>query len=102
MKIDETAALKSISMGAPQVMGFNYKFIGYKSPQEMFSKFKLDIRFHLFALFDFCKYKPERIRYLQKRDFYNFSVEYNGTAAPKNYERRLLKYYHILKDILPS
>jgi SH3-like domain-containing protein len=100
--LDETAALKSISMGAPQIMGFNYKFIGYKSPQDMFNHFNKDIRYHLLALFDFCKYKPERIRYLQRRDFYSFSVEYNGTTAPKQYEQRLLKYYHILRNILPK
>ncbi len=102
MTLDETAALKSISMGAPQVMGFNYKFIGYNSPQDMFGMFNKDIRYHLLALFDFCKYKPERIRYLQRRDFYQFSVEYNGTAAPAEYEKRLKKYYDIFRDILPK
>jgi uncharacterized protein YgiM (DUF1202 family) len=100
--LDETNALKSISMGAPQVMGFNHKFIGYASPQEMFDKFNKDIRFHLLALFDFCKYKPERIRYLQVRDFYSFSVEYNGTSAPAEYEARLKKYYDIFLNILPK
>ncbi|HDQ16446.1 MAG TPA: DUF3380 domain-containing protein [Bacteroidetes bacterium] len=99
--LNDTAALQSISMGAPQVMGFNSKMIGYSSPQEMFEHFAKDIRYHLFALFDFCKYKPQRIRYLQKRDFYNFSVEYNGTAAPAEYEKRLLLYYDIFKKILP-
>ena len=99
--LDETAALKSISMGAPQVMGFNHKFIGYATPQEMFDNFNKDIRFHLLALFDFCKYKPERIRYLQKRDFFSFAKEYNGTADPRGYEKRFILYYDILKDILP-
>jgi hypothetical protein len=100
MKINKTAALQSISMGAPQIMGFNYKLIGYKSPQQMFDMFSKDIRYHLLALFDFCKYKPQRIRYLQRRDFYSFSVEYNGPTAPKAYEKRLLKYYHIYRNIL--
>ncbi|MBN2891418.1 MAG: DUF3380 domain-containing protein [Bacteroidales bacterium] len=98
--LDDTAALKSISMGAPQVMGFNHKFIGYATPQEMFSNFNKDIRYHLMALFDFCNYKPERIRYLQKRDFYSFSYEYNGPADPKGYEKRLKMYYDIFKEIL--
>jgi len=101
MTLDETNALKSISMGAPQVMGFNHKYIGYNTPQEMFEMFNKDIRYHLLALFDFCKYKPERIRYLQRKDFYQFSVEYNGTAAPAAYEKRLKKYYNIYLSILP-
>ena len=82
-------------MGAPQVMGFNHKFIGYDTPKEMFEKFNKDIRYHIFALFDFTKAKPERIRYLQNHDFYNFSVEYNGRANPKAYEQRLLKFYRL-------
>lgn len=100
MKLDQTAALKSISMGAPQIMGFNYKFVGYNSPQHLFEQFQKDIRFQIFALFDFCKYKPERIRYLQKRDFYSFSKEYNGPANPAAYEERLLKFYNVYRDLL--
>ncbi len=99
-RLDETAAMKSISMGAPQVMGFNHKVIGYDTVQEMFSNFEKDIRYHLFALFDFTKAVPRRIAYLQKKDFYNFAREYNGEAAPKQYEQRLLEYYHIFKRIL--
>ena len=100
MKLDETAALKSISMGAPQIMGFNYKFVGYNSPQNLFEQFQKDIRFQIFALFDFCKYKPERIRYLQKRDFYSFSREYNGPANPSAYKERLVKFYNIYRKLL--
>ena len=99
-KISEKHAIYSISMGAPQVMGFNYKSIGYSSPQEMFKFFNEDIRYHLFALFDFCQYKPERVEYLQKKDFYSFSREYNGSSAPKQYEKRIKEYYDIFKKLL--
>jgi len=99
-KLDKTAAMKSISMGAPQIMGFNYKTIGYNDVQTMFDNFKKDIRYHLFALFDFAKAVPRRILYLQKKDFYNFAREYNGSANPREYERRLLEFYHIFKHLL--
>ena len=99
-KLSEKHAIYSISMGAPQVMGFNYKSIGYSSPQEMFKFFNKDIRYHLLALFDFCKYRPQRIEYLQKKDFYSFSKEYNGTSAPKQYEKRIKEYYQIFKKLL--
>ncbi len=98
--ISEREAIYSISMGAPQVMGFNYKSIGYATPQEMFEYFNKDIRYHLLALFDFCKYRPQRIEYLQKKDFYSFSREYNGSTAPAAYEKRIKEYYDIYKDIL--
>ncbi len=99
-KLDETAAMKSISMGAPQVMGFNHKVIGYDTVQEMFDNFQKDIRYHLFALFDFTKAVPRRILYLQNKDFFNFAREYNGEADPAGYQKRLLEYYHIFKKIL--
>lgn len=99
-KLDEAFAIYSISMGAPQVMGFNYKFIGYNTPQEMFDKFSKDIRYQLYAFFDFCKYKPDRVKYLQQRDFYQFAYEYNGPTDPGAYEQRMKKYYEIYKNVL--
>ena len=98
--IAEKEAIYSISMGAPQVMGFNYKSIGYASPQEMLKYFNKDIRYHILALFDFCKYRPQRIQYLQKRDFYSFAREYNGSSAPKQYEERIKEYYNIFMRLL--
>lgn len=98
--LSEKHALYSISMGAPQIMGFNYKSIGYESPLQMFEYFNKDIRYHLLALFDFCKYREQRIKYLQDKDFYSFSREYNGTAAPAAYEKRIKEYYDIFKEIL--
>ncbi len=99
-KLDDTAALKSISMGAPQIMGFNHKVIGYDTVQKMFDNFQKDIRYHLFALFDFTKAVPRRILYLQNKDFFNFAREYNGEGDPGAYQKRLLEYYHIFKRIL--
>jgi len=98
--LSEKDAIFSISLGAPQVMGFNYKMIGYSSPIEMFEYFVKDIRYHFLALFDFCKYKEARIKYLQDKDFYSFAKEYNGTTAPKAYEERIQEYYDIFKKLL--
>ncbi len=98
--LSEKDAIFSISLGAPQVMGFNYKIIGYSTPQEMFEYFNKDIRYHFMALFDFCQYKEERIQYLKDKDFYSFAKEYNGTTAPKEYEERIEEYYKIYKKLL--
>jgi len=99
-KIDDTKALYSISMGAPQVMGFNYKSIGYNSVNEMFNAFSKDIRYHIMALFDFCNAKSTRIQYLLTGDFLSFAKEYNGLTAPEAYEKRLQTYYDIYKKLL--
>jgi len=95
----ETEAMYSISMGAPQVMGFNYKMIGYNSVQEMFSAFCQDIRYHIMALFDFCNAKSSRVQYLLTGDFLSFAKEYNGLTAPEAYEQRLQQYYEIYKKL---
>lgn len=99
-KLSEKEAIYSISLGAPQVMGFNYKMIGYSTPQEMFEYFNKDIRYHFMALFDFIQYKDERINYLKKKDFYSFAKEYNGTTAPKAYQEMIEEYYKICKKLL--
>ncbi len=99
-KLNDTQALYSISMGAPQVMGFNYKMIGYNSVNEMFDAFSKDIRYHIMALFDFCTAKSTRVQYLITGDFLSFAKEYNGLTAPEQYEARLIQYYDIYKKIL--
>lgn len=101
-QIAETEAMYSISMGAPQVMGFNFKMIGYNSVQEMFSAFSKDIRYHIMALFDFCNANGTRIQYLLTRDFLSFAKAYNGLTAPEAYEQRLQQYYEIYKNLLKN
>ena len=99
-QIAETEAMYSISMGAPQVMGFNFKMIGYNSVQEMFTAFNKDIRYHIMALFDFCNANGTRSQYLLTRDFLSFAKAYNGLTAPEAYEQRLQQYYDIYKKLL--
>ena len=98
--LDEQSAMYSISMGAPQVMGFNYKSIGYTSVKDMYEAFSKDIRYHIMALFDFCTAKSSRVQYLLTGDFLSFAKEYNGLAAPAQYEKRLQQYYEIYKKLL--
>ena len=101
-QIAETEAMYSISMGAPQVMGFNFKMIGYNSVQEMFAAFNKDIRYHIMALFDFCNANGTRIQYLLTRDFLSFAKAYNGLTAPEAYEQRLQQYYEIYKNLFKN
>ena len=39
---DDDAAKLSISMGLPQIMGFNYRSVGYESVDAMFDAFSRD------------------------------------------------------------
>lgn len=87
--LDDTAALFSISMGAPQVMGFNYKLVGYESVQLMFDAFARSAHAQILALFDFVKGRSatsRAITALQTKDYLTFASIYNGPANAVTYE----------------
>ncbi len=84
----DLAAKKSISMGLPQVMGFNCANIGYESVDEMFQAFSESGRPQIIGLFDFVKgpaEDSEMIRNLQDRDFVRFAANCNGTGQAARY-----------------
>jgi hypothetical protein len=89
--IDETAAKLSISMGAPQIMGFNHSTIGYESVHQMFDDFaesESGERAQILAFFDFVKgtsVSSPRIRALQDGDFHTFAALYNGAGQAARY-----------------
>jgi hypothetical protein len=89
--LDDEKALLSISMGLPQILGSNSKLIGYDSVQEMFENFNKDIRYHIFALFDF--FSPRMIKYLKGREFVNFAKYYNGQGQARRYGKFIQDYY---------
>ncbi|OQY04503.1 MAG: hypothetical protein B6I20_02945 [Bacteroidetes bacterium 4572_117] len=90
-KLDNELALKSISMGLPQILGSNSKIIGYDSIIEMYENFNKDIRFHIFGLFDFLS--PRMIKFLKNQEFVNFAKYYNGAGQARRYGKFLQDYY---------
>ncbi len=94
-KLDNNLAIKSISMGAPQILGSNAKTIGYDSMQKMFDNFEENIRYHIFAFFDFLS--PRMIKYLQNSEFVNFAKYYNGTGQAQRYGKIIQDYFEIFK-----
>ncbi|MBX3081938.1 MAG: DUF3380 domain-containing protein [Anaerolineae bacterium] len=93
--LDDTAALLSISMGAPQIMGFNFKRLGYESVQRMFEYFARSAHAQILAMFDFVK-SPSgvspAIQALQTNDFLTFASIYNGTANAQTYKQIIENY----------
>ena len=90
--LDETAAMQSISMGAPQIMGFNHAAIGYGSAKEMFDRFVADERYHVLALFDFVKGGAPSSRMLDALrggDYDRFATFYNGSGQAPAYGARI-------------
>jgi hypothetical protein len=83
--IDAVAAKKSISMGLTQILGSNYRAIGYASPDAMFAAFAADEKFQLLGFFNFVKNDQRQINALQNRDFVGFARIYNGPGQPDFY-----------------
>jgi hypothetical protein len=83
-------ALRCISMGGPQVMGFNHGKLGYASPRQMYDAFQADERFHVLGFFDFCRETPapargDLVRHLRERNWNEFARFYNGSGQVAAY-----------------
>jgi uncharacterized protein YraI len=99
-QLDEDAAILSISMGAPQIMGFHFERIGYQSKVEMFDAFAGSIQGQINGLFDF--FSPKMLQYLKDLDFEDFAGMYNGKGQKKVYGDKIQKHYAAFKKMMPN
>lgn len=99
-QLNEDAAMLSISMGAPQIMGFHFERIGYQSIVEMFDAFSHNIQGQINGLFDF--FSPRMLQYLQDLDFESFAGMYNGNGQKKIYGDKIQKHYAAFKKVMPN
>ena len=92
--LDDTAARSAISMGGPQIMGFNYKSLGYTSVQEMFNAFAGSEGNQVLGFFNFCRSRGTKtIQMLQNSDFVGFAGIYNGSGQAQSYGRLIQQAY---------
>lgn len=87
--LDETAAKRSISMGAPQILGRNHQRIGYATVQAMFDAFKADERAQILGLFDFIRTDPSLVTALRTKNYVAFATGYNGAGQAAFYGDKL-------------
>ncbi len=83
-RLDESAAMLSISMGAPQIMGFNHQSIGYSTVREMFNAFQSSDENQLASLFRFMEVKG-LVPAIRQGDMRQFATVYNGSGQAENY-----------------
>jgi LysM repeat protein len=88
-------ALMSISMGAAQIMGFNFATEGYGSVQEMFDHMSGAIKPQLVGMFTFIQNTPLCINGLREGDYVKFARGYNGAGQAQ-------KYGDLIKDAAAS
>lgn len=99
-QLDENAAILSISMGAPQIMGFNFERIGFQSAVEMFDAFANSIQGQINGLFDF--FSPRMLQYLRDLSFEDFAGMYNGKGQKQVYGDKIQKHYQAFKKLMPN
>jgi len=85
--VDRNASMRSIGMGAGQVMGFNYGGIGYASVQEMMESFSDSETGELnqvAAVFAYL-YRVGAVTALQNANWTRVAALYNGTGQVELY-----------------
>jgi hypothetical protein len=90
--LNDTAAKFSISMGLPQIMGFNHQRIGYANVQDMFKAFQSDERNHVLGMFDFIKADANMLQALRNNDYTTFAAGYNGPGQAAHYGGLIQKW----------
>jgi len=100
--LNEAAAIKSISMGLPQIMGFNHAAIGYDSASQMCDNFQTDIRYHVLGLFDFLRgagTSSPMLQALQRNQFELFAAKYNGPGQAAKYGEWIEDHYALFRAL---
>lgn len=103
--LDESAAMLSISMGAPQIMGFNFKRLGYESVQQMFERFSSSAHAQIIGIFDFVKgaaATSPAIQALQRRDYLTFASFYNGSGNETLYADRIRRFAALFTRLIET
>lgn len=97
--LDETAALYAISMGAPQIMGFNHNAIGYATVQAMFDAFSRDVRAQLNSLFRFMEVN-RLVDAVRNGDFLTFAQIYNGPGQAESYQQIIQQHFDAFQSLV--
>jgi hypothetical protein len=100
--LDDTTAKLSISMGAPQVMGFNHALIGYETVGEMFDAFTAGEREQVIGFFDFIKgsgTESRMLRALQQGQMEAFAAIYNGPGQAAHYGDLISRRLEIMQRL---
>jgi len=103
--LNDNAALQSISMGAPQIMGFHYQRLGYSSVQSMFFQFARSANAQLVAMFDFVRgtnSSAPAMQALRNGDYLTFATIYNGTGNAPTYRDIITRYVAVYNRLIQT
>lgn len=99
VELDRNAALQSASWGKFQIMGFNWKQVGYKSLQEFINDMFTSEGGQLRAFEGFILSNPRILQALKKKNWATFAYYYNGPGYKKNnYNLKIAMAYARIKQ----
>ena len=84
---DLEAAIKSTSLGLPQIMGFHYERLGYETPLKMWSDFSESEDKQIAALVRFIKSDKRLYKAILAKDWHTIASIYNGSKYRELAER---------------
>ena len=100
MNIHKESALMSTSWGQFQIMGENWKDLGYASIQEFVDQQQISETHQMEAFLRFIEWKPGLLAALQKQDWHTVFTLYNGKNYKKlGYQAKFQKEWDHLEPI---
>lgn len=100
MNIHKDSALMSTSWGQFQIMGENWKNLGYTSIQEFVDQQQISESLQMEAFLRFIEWKPGLLAALQKQDWHTVFTLYNGKNYKKfGYQAKFQKEWDHLEPI---
>ncbi len=98
----DTAAKLSISMGAPQIMGFNHARLAYADVEAMYDAFENDERSQILGFFDFVRTDARLLDAMRSDELLTFATYYNGSAVAETYANLMRDALGTLRSLLPQ
>ena len=92
LELNAEGALRSISMGAGQIMGFHYAKLGYPTARAMFESFH-QAQMQTIAFFNFCLSTPGLMDAIRARNWERVALLYNGSGNVPVYSKLLRDAY---------
>ena len=99
INIHKESALKSTSWGQFQIMGENWKDLGYSSLQEFVDQQQISEGHQLEAFIRFIEWKPGLLEALQKQDWHTVFTLYNGKTIKTWLSSKIPKEWDHLEPI---
>jgi len=101
-KIDEEAAYRATSWGAPQIMGFNHVAAGYETARDMVLSFRESADKQIMGFVAFVQSSRQLTAAIRTQDWLSFAAGYNGSGQAPKYAGLIESAYRRHSGGVPS